>query len=399
MRRRYKPPKQYRKRFSLKTSEWGPFIKLGLVVLAVLLFIAFLLYIVFPRLMPIVGIKYRAPFVPTPTPMPTAEPTPTPHPMASFDIEQEREEVMFSDYNSYRWFSDPYFYDGQLIFSAGKLVNSNVEMQKLIVFDPVTRVSETLKISPKNDHLLFPKFNDKYLVYFDAHSDGGGNIMVCDITNGWNGRSVVIKEVFVGQPQLMLDGQYVAWTERTGSKMDKLFVCDIESRETTVVQMFSNSPYGQSKPSLRDGVLVWADAGDVQDGIEVNSTIYYIGMNESTVSTCKTSTYVHDPQKVNEHWAWLDAHHSEDTNLYYMKTGEAPRKIAEGVVEFGMDEHFLAYTKNEMLYVYIYDTDEVYAVTPEHEKAQFLGVSDGKVIWMDVTSRERDIMKFAEIPS
>jgi len=27
-----------------------------------------------------------------------------------------------------------------------------------------------------------------------------------------------------------------------------------------------------------------------------------------------------------------------------------------------------------------------------------MGVSDGKVIWMDVTSRERDILKYSEVP-
>ena len=27
-----------------------------------------------------------------------------------------------------------------------------------------------------------------------------------------------------------------------------------------------------------------------------------------------------------------------------------------------------------------------------------MGVCDGKVIWMDVTSRERDILKYSEVP-
>ena len=398
MRRRYKPPKQYRKRFSFKTSKWGPFIQVGLIGLGFVLLLILVLYVVLPKLLPLVGVKYRAPFVPTPTPVPTAPPTPTPHPMSNFDFIEQQQEVMFSDYTSYRWFADPYFYKGKLIFAAGRLVGSDVEMQKLIMYDPVTRVGETLKYTPLNDHLLFPKFNDEYLVYFDAKKEGGGNIMVCNIKDGF-GSPVLLKEVFTGQAELMLDGKYLAWTERTGSKMDKLFVCDIESRETTVVQMFSNSVYGQSLPSLRDNMLVWADAGDVLDGEEVNSTVYYISMNQSTVNTYKASTYVHDPEKAGENWAWLDAHHSEETNLYYRRTGNREKKIAEGVVEFGMDEKFLAYTKNETLYVYIYETDETYAVTPEHEKAQFLGVCDGKVIWMDVTSRERDIMKFAEIPS
>lgn len=35
---------------------------------------------------------------------------------------------------------------------------------------------------------------------------------------------------------------------------------------------------------------------------------------------------------------------------------------------------------------------------PERENTQFLGVSGGYVMWMDVTSRERDIIKYALPP-
>ncbi|MBQ9833056.1 MAG: hypothetical protein IJO48_04910 [Clostridia bacterium] len=395
--RKYKPPKRYRKRFSFKTSKWGPHIQLGIVVLCVVLLLLFIVYVALPKLLPLIGVDYHAPFVPTPTPAPTAPPTPTPHPMAYFNINEEQQEVMFSDYTSYRWFADPYFYNDKLIFAAGRLIGTDVEMQKLIMYEPDTRVGETLSYAAVNDHLLFPRFNSEWLVYFDAHKNGGGNIMACSMKNGY-GEAVLIKEVFTGQPELMLDGKYLAWIERTGSRMDKLFVCDLESRETAVVQMFSNSIYGQSLPSLRDGLLVWADAGDVVDGEEVNSTIYSIAMTQSTVSTFKAPGYVHDPECVDGNWAWLDAHHSEDTKLYYMHSGTQAKVIAEGVVEFGMEADFLAYTKDEALWVYIFETDETYRVTPEHEKAQFLGVSDNKVIWMDVTSRERDIMKFVEIP-
>ena len=39
-----------------------------------------------------------------------------------------------------------------------------------------------------------------------------------------------------------------------------------------------------------------------------------------------------------------------------------------------------------------------YKLSGEYEKAQFMGVSDSHVIWMDVTTRERDILKYSEVP-
>ena len=46
----------------------------------------------------------------------------------------------------------------------------------------------------------------------------------------------------------------------------------------------------------------------------------------------------------------------------------------------------------------MFDSDSIYRLTQDYEQAMFLGVSDDHVMWMDVTSRERDIVKFIEIP-
>ena len=68
-------------------------------------------------------------------------------------------------------------------------------------------------------------------------------------------------------------------------------------------------------------------------------------------------------------------------------------------MEYGLSEHFAAYSKNEAIYVYFFDIGKSIQITPdiERERTQLLGVSNGVVIWMDVTSRERDVMKYAVI--
>lgn len=366
-------------------------------MLAVLLVIYLIVYVALPKLLPLIGVDFKAPFAPTPTPAPTAPPTPTPHPMTLFNPLSAQDEVVFDGSNNYKWFGDPYFYNNKMIFTAGRLKNNDAVMSDMYFYNPDTREAEYIDISPENTHFMFPKFNDEWLVYFDANMNGGGKIMCVSLKEETLSPKE-IKQVFTGQTEVMLDGHYIAWTERTGTKMDKLFVCDLNTFETTVVAMFSNSVYGQSLPSLRNGVLAWADTDSSGGSDSKTSSIYSIAIESSTVKVYNPSTYVHDVESDVPYTAWLDAHHSQDADLYYSYNGSAPILIDEGVVEFGLGSHFIAYSKNESIWVYMFDSNKSYRVSPEHELSQFLGVSDDKVCWMDVTSRERDIIEFARIP-
>ena len=284
-----------RRRSSLSASNWGPVLALVGTVIGVLAAIALIVFVALPRLLPLIGIDYRAPFSPTPTPTPTPAPTPTPHPMSSFVPAEAQNEVVFDNSADYKWFGDPYFYDGVMALSAGKLVDSHAAMQDLYYYYPETRTAEQVPITLQNAHFMFPKFNDKWLIYLDARLDGGGFLMAYDRTAS-NAKPVMIKEVYTGQPEPMLDGDYVAWIERTGTRMDKLFVCDLNTMETTTVNMFSSSVYGESLPSLRNGLLCWADAESAAGTEMGTSVLYSIRLSSSTVRTYSPGGYVHDPE-------------------------------------------------------------------------------------------------------
>lgn len=392
MKRRYRSATPRRRRKSLKASNWGPILALTGVVLAVLAFIALLLFVVLPKVLPLLGIDYKAPFSPTPTPVPTIMPTPMPRPIETADSAELQNEVVFPSNQSYRWVGDPYFYDGTLIFTAGKLVDTQVRMSEMFYYDPQSRTMTGAGESLENDDYLFPVFNEKWLVYLDANAEGGGLITAISRTSD-DAKGIVVKEVYTGQPRIQLDGDYIAWTERTGTKMDKLYVCDLDTLESTTVQMFSNSVYGQSLPSLQNGMLVWADAASDNSLSEICS----IKLSQSTISNFKPGTYVHDPEINGRCVAWLDGHHGPETKLYYSIANSTPVQIDTNVVEFGVGSDFIAYGKDEHIYVYLYAKNKICQLTPDGESAQFLGVSDDKVLWMDVTSRERDILKFAPI--
>lgn len=398
-RRRFKRAKRRRRRRSLSASNWGPIIKLTAVILGFLALLYVILYIAVPKAAEFIGIDYRAPFTPEATPAPTPKPTPTPHPMKTYDFAANSQELVFDGSSNYKWFTDPYFHDGRMIISAGKLASDgkNVAFSDMFFFNPEDRSAEKLPLSPQNFHFMYPKFNGKWLVYLDAKIDEGGAIMAVDLTSSPL-KAVKVKDIYSGQPEPFLSDNYVAFTDRTGTTKDKLFVYDLTTMESTVVAMFTNSVYGQSKPFIADSTLIWADSA-TSSGSSDTSVLNYIYINSSTVKSVNTGTFVHDPECNRQYTAWLTEVHSRDTQLYGMNGfGGEPFLIDSGVVEFGLGSDFVAYSRDEGIYVYMFNGGSIYRLTQDYEQAMFLGVSDDHVMWMDVTSRERDIVKFIEIP-
>lgn len=419
MKKRYRRKRYRSRRRSLSASNWGPLVKLLLCVVGVLAGVAVLtlgtmvvLEAVFhvDTPLPPDGIVAKAAklfskgndvLVTSPTPYYTPEPTPTPHPMSSYNPEESEKEVVLPAELQYYWFGDPSFHNGKMLFTAGKIVGDNVQMCGLLQYDQASSTVSELPIKPRNAHFVYPVMNDEWLVYLDAKPKGGGDIIAC--RTGRFQEQQLIKTVYVGQPVLRLDGHYLSWTERTGTTRDKLFVCDLETMETTVVAMFSSSSYGTSAPYMKNGTLVWASDGTehYEDG-RMTSIIKYIDLESSGIKDLPVDTYVHDPKYNGEYFVWIDAHYSANSTLYWGKPDESGRlkanAIADGVVDFFIDDRFVAYSVEEVIYVYLFNSGESFRITPERELAQLLGASEGHVIWMDVTTRERDVLKFALIP-
>ena len=388
-----------KRRRGIKHSNWWPFLLLGGAILGVLAIAVLVIYFALPKAAELLDFDYKPPFIPETTPSPTPAPTPTPHPMTYFNSKENTQEVLLELSSEYRWLSDPFVYRGKMIVCAGKIdqTDKKVHLMQMCWFDPVALTAEPLPLSPQNSHFMFPKFNDKWLVYLDANIDGGGMLMAVDLTASTL-KPVKIKDIYTGQPEPSLDGQYVAFTDRTGSKREKLFVCDLTTMESTVVEMFSGSVYGQSKPYLLGGRLIWADSATAEGDSDL-SFINYIDLTSSTVTSYSPGTFVHDPKSSGVYTAWLSDVHGISTQLYFNKgLSGRPVLVDSGVVDFGMGSDFVAYSRGESIYVYLFQTGKIYRLTQDYEYAQLLGVSDNYVIWMDVTSRERDIVKFVAIP-
>lgn len=335
----------------------------------------------------------------SPTPYITPEPTQAPHPMDFFNGGEVEHEIVLPANISYPWFGKPYCYGNKILFSAGKVIDGKSVMCALIEYDIDSEFVKELSIESKNGQLLNPVFNDKWLVYLDGNTaNGGGDICIIDLSKTAAVPSI-IKTVYACQPEFILDGDYFTWVERTGTLKDKVFVCHIPSTETTVLQTYSQSGYGTSKPYMHDGRIIWAaDDNVAHDGGRISSALKYVDFESGMISEMLPDVYIHDPEYNGNYYAWLGSSHDSDASLYVYNGYDDPVAIDTGVVEFAISSRFIAYGKNEAVWVYLFSTGSIYRITPEREGAQFLGASDDVIMWMDVTSRERDIIRYVSLP-
>jgi hypothetical protein len=308
--------------------------------------------------------------------------------------------VVLTGYDEYDWFADPYAWGGRLVFTAGRLVENDVRMDALFSYDMVSGAQEKIQAELAYHSYVYPVCNDTWLVYLDSKANGGGVLRAMR----WDtGESFEVKQVYVGQPRLSLDGDTLAWIERTGSRMDKLFVCDLNTKENTAVRLFNNSSYGQSSVSMYGGEIIYAEvdpnATEAELDEEPTSAIYSVRISVGKTDVYVPGTYVHDPKTNGREWIWRSGSHGEGDDLYWTRNAAPAKLLAEDIVEYGLSEKFAAYSKNESIFVYFFDNGTTVQITPDtdRERTQLLGVSNGVVIWMDVTSRERDIMKYARV--
>ncbi len=403
MHKRYRRARPKRRRSKLKATNAGPILALTATVLGILGVIALLIFVAVPKLLPLIGMEVNFPWVPTPTPAPTIKPTPTPHPATVLDpMELQREVVLDSAAGSseYAWFAEPCAYGDDLLFAGGHSVENNVVMDALFLLNMETGEQERLNLTLTNNQYVYPVINENWIVYLDAKTSAGGGGVIRAYHRA-DGTIKEVKTVYTGQPRLVLDGDRLAWTERTGSRMDKLFVCDLNTLESVAVQTFNNTPYGMSMPSMKNGQLLYASDDPnfiTAEGAET-SGIYYVSLSTGKSSVYTPGTYVHDPLTNGKQWIWRDGLHGEGNALYLSESGGAAKRIAENIIDFGIGDTFAAYSIDEAIYVYFFGNGKTHQITPDtsRELAQLVDVCGDVIIWMDVTTYGRDIMKYARI--
>lgn len=144
--------------------------------------------------------------------------------------------------------------------------------------------------------------------------------------------------------------------------------------------------------------VLWADTDksqtEEQKKTEEHSTIYWLELGEDAISddngTLKTQqfspgTYVHDPLYNGQYFVWSDGNNSPKSKLYISKPNGTPLVIAEGITTYSLGDGFVAYGKNQQVWIYIIATGEYCRLSSGEEKGMLPGANGMTVVWYDKT--------------
>jgi len=368
----------------------GPWILLGFWVALIASAVLAVVFLVIPMFTEITENE------PAPTMMPSERPADSP---AAHDIQTTELGALQKEISpGVRYVGATCSFDGVLAYSGGVDENGDPLLKNIFLVDLSDPENPgQLPVTAERQDIFSLDMNDAWLVFTDGSRAGGGLIKAF---NRKTGEVVAVKEYYAGQPVLSLSGDFLAWTERTGTYMDKLYLCDLNTLEYVTVATFEGSRYGQSKPSARNGQLIWAEADPSapQDG-PAKSVIRYVDLDGGTgqIGTYQANTYVHDPVTNGRDWAWIDADHGAGARLYLSLNGSEPLLIADEVLTYGITDTFLAYNRRNSIYVYFLSDGYEQIVTPASESAMLANVSSDKVIWFETGILSRDVLKYAAI--
>ena len=279
--------------------------------------------------------------------------------------------------------------------------------ESLVLFD-VAKNDYAPFTSPalQNDTFANLIANESWLCWLDHKDSGGGAIMAMNK----DGEPFAVKTYYTGMPELSLSGDMLVWMERTGTYMDKLFAFDLNTQENVTLHTFRDQrlgDYGSSSAYVNGSSVVWAyyDPEQSVDEFEAapKSSIHILNLGDARAEVYREAgTYVHDPIINGDALAWVDGNHAPGQTLWLRVGDKAPEAIAEGAIGYAFGETFLLYCQGERLYARMLEDGTVLPVTPENTRAILAGISNGYILWYDVTDAEaqgtKDLLKYIKIP-
>lgn len=325
---------------------------------------------------------------PSPSPLPTPVPSPTPVPgtertIYGVDLSRVQHEILIPEY---QYASDFSVCGDTILFAVGNYTpDGTAAFTRAILYDTRAQHAAYLPLALSYTSIRYPRMNDKWIVYLDALSAGGGQIRVYNRATGENR---VLKTVHMGLPVLALWEDTVFWVERTGTSRDKLFGCDLKTGESVTLELFASSDAGVSAAAAGGGKLVYVSGP---------GTLRTLDLATGETREDSFGITVHDPRTDGKNVVFLTGFHGEDSDLVLMDEQGKLTTIARGVADFALGDGTVVYGTLDKIYVYFLDDGATFCLTRPSESAMFLGGGGDFAIWMDVTWRDRDIIEYMHL--
>ncbi|MDL2220334.1 hypothetical protein LJC55_01560 [Eubacteriales bacterium OttesenSCG-928-N14] len=267
------------------------------------------------------------------------------------------------------------------------------------------------------DNIFTMDVNANNIVYFDCRSEApnGGAIFMVErnpqlfetdpqtaegaetIANNSPPVPIKLKDIAYGSDLKVqfVGEEYITFVERTGSRQDKLYLMNVNTHELTVLCVYEDSPLGLSQPGVGGNAVVWAAPDPNRPTNDRYAVIHSIQVGgDGTISTYNPEMYVFNPVTNGRVTAWTDSNMGPNATLFMSVEGAAPKRLAEGVANYGMGENFVAWAEDGKVYVHYWDRNITAQVSTEDEYAFLVSFSPNAIGWFDITNSSYDRTRY-----
>jgi len=377
-------------------SNIGPLLKIGGLVLGAAALVVLVIFV----LVPLFG--GGAEPVETETLAPTPEPTYAP--MARADMSDLDKELTVANQSV----NDPFIYGQEAVFSTGQANETAPEINTIAIHNLDTQETAAVEgITKKYATLFEPKMNENYIVYLDCKDEHGGAVCGYDRATG---ESFVMREYLYGKPKVSLSGEYALWLQQTSKGTDRLYLYHLPTRETVEIEIFVNTPFAYSAPYMSDEQIVYVQPyGESQllenssASTEAEIVVMPLTQNGDTKKILfRPGVGVLDPMISGDNIVFIDTY--ADSNKLYLCTKEGdtysePTVLAENIINYSVGDGFVAYTKDEAVYIYYFADQSSGRLTPDSSRVLLTSVCGKNVVWYDIADLAgANIVFYAQMP-
>ena len=293
----------------------------------------------------------------------------------------------------YNTINDPFLFGGDIVFSSTSTASGTVLYNRLVIYHTEQGASEEISVPVKYENIAWLQMSDQYIVWVDSSPRGGGRVCAYDRQKG---EFFAIKDYVFALPQLSLDGHYLAFLQQAGQETDRLYLYDLQARESVTVKVFESVPETSGAVHIQDGILTYAVS--YTEGDLLKSRVTLLSVETGQEHTYEWGRYIYAPKTSGRYTAFLSSATGPADDIYLSENGEAPLLIAEEVVNYRMGDGYLCYTKDGNIYLYDFETGKTAQLNTSISRGMLASASGGEVCWYDVTSaKDVDVVKYAKV--
>lgn len=275
---------------------------------------------------------------------------------------------------------DPVIIGDLLVFAAG---DTEEACTRIVCYNLESRRRQTIEPDLENDTLRLPRANDEYLVWFDAKTEGGGNICVRNLVSG---ADIVLVQLTNGPSDLLLDGRYLVFMADAGLAA-KLYAIDLSTFEPLTLALLPPGSESLSRPDIAEGRVCFT----VDNGVRMAD------LTSGEQQAIEIEGYVHDPRVAGDGLAWLTGNHGEDTELRYRGADGTTLRIAKSVINAGVARGCVAYGCDGTVYAYSLTSERIYMLSGAEEYAQLVTAGGNYVLWRVLSDGEAAAYRYLRV--